>query len=480
MQKIRILLGVVTTLAALSACNSNPPAGNDSGMSTADTGGTDTGSTVDTGASTGGTCTAPININTMGMALATGTGRTIASTNATAAMAPPTGLAQGSCATDFGGNPTGVNEVVFQYTMQSGGYLRASTDNPATTAMLDTIVWILDGCTAAANELGCADDVDMTTLTSVADSTAPIASGTTVFIVVAGYDGADVSTGAFTLSVTEIMPHAAGEACDAVNPFCADPTTCVVAPGATSGHCNANGTEYAPCNLAAPLCDTGLQCSEAAPTADMNGTCQTPIVSGGVCTADHIVCVANNTCVADPGSTTMGHCLVDGSDNGICRLTSPFCDTGLQCSETAPAADQPGVCQVPIAGGAACTTTHFVCVTGFSCQMDDGSMTDGHCLADGAEYGACRLTGMACDTGLTCSETAPTAAANGTCQMPIASGGVCTPRHFLCVTGVSCIADAGSTTMGHCITDGAMGGACRPTMPECDGTLMCDMDGLCN
>jgi hypothetical protein len=119
-------------------------------------------------------------------------------------------------------------------------------------------------------------------------------------------------------------------------------------------------------------------------------------------------------------------------------------------------------------------------VTGFSCQLDDGSMTDGHCLADGAEYGLCRIMAPFCDGTLVCSATTPTAGDGDTCQTPIATGGVCTPRHIVCVANNTCIRDAGSMTMGHCIADGAMGGYCRPAAPECDGTLTCDMDGFCN
>jgi hypothetical protein len=74
----------------------------------------------------------------------------------------------------------------------------------------------------------------------------------------------------------------------------------------------------------------------------------------------------------------------------------------------------------------------------------------------------------------------PTPDDTGTCQMPVADTGVCTPRHFLCVTDDSCVPDTGSSTMGHCIKDGTTGGYCRATDPPCDGTLTCSPDtGLC-
>ncbi len=413
MQKIRIAVGVITALAALSACN-NPPAnpGNDAGAVGTDSGHTD--SATDTGpsdgGSSGGTCATPINLNTAGTAPASGTGRTLASSNATAPMAPMTGLANGTCADDGMGASTAVNEVVFQYTMQSGGYLVASTDDPATLATLDTIVWILDGCTAGATELACNDDVDLNAgnVFSTAMSMATVSAGTTVFIVVAGYNMpamGGTSHGAFTLNVRELQPHAAGAACDATNMFCVDGYTCVYPTAtATSGTCNANGTEYAPCNTSAPFCTgTTLVCSVAAPTAGTNGTCQTPIASAQPCTPGfHDVCVANNTCEIDAGSMTDGHCLVDGSDNGACRITGTPCDGTLACSNMTPVAGDTGVCQVPIASGGVCTLDHFVCVTGNTCIPDMGSTTMGHCLADGAMGGACRSATPMCDGTLTC------------------------------------------------------------------------------
>jgi hypothetical protein len=113
-------------------------------------------------------------------------------------------------------------------------------------------------------------------------------------------------------------------------------------------------------------------------------------------------------------------------------------------------------------------------VTGFSCQLDDGSDTSGHCLADGTEYGACRLTGMTCDTGFTCTVATPTMDDNGTCQVPLADGAVCTAHHYLCVMGDHCV-DDGSGMTGTCIADGtAEGAACRDAAPECDAPRECD------
>jgi hypothetical protein len=55
-----------------------------------------------------------------------------------------------------GSNAT--NEVVFGYTTQSNAYLSVTTADTATTMGMDTIVWVLDDCSASATELACSDD----------------------------------------------------------------------------------------------------------------------------------------------------------------------------------------------------------------------------------------------------------------------------------------------------------------------------------
>lgn len=489
MKQIRSVLPLVLALGAAACSNPSTPAGTDSGGTLDGGGGTDTGPMADTGARpdtnvdanavTGGTCAMPIDVNARGTALTTGTGFTIVADNTSAPAGAMAGLADGSCAVATDGSSNSTNEMIFSYTVQTGGHLRASTAEPGTTANLDTIVWILDACAATANELACNDDD--ADLTSVALSDATVAAGTTVFVVVAGYAGADVATGPFTLSISELQPHGANEACDATNYFCIDGYTCLRdAAGADTGHCIQDGGDNGLCRITAPFCDTGLQCSETAPTADNTGVCQMPINTGDVCTDVHFVCVPGSSCQMDEGSTTMGHCLADGAEYGACRTSGMACDTGFTCSEAMPMAGATGTCQTPLAGGDACTQRHSVCVTSFSCQLDEGSDTMGHCLADGAEYGLCRLTAPFCDGTLTCSAAAPVAGDGDTCQTPIAANDACTPRHWLCVTGSHCIADAGSTTMGHCLVDGTMGAACRDAAPKCDGTLTCDpLSGVC-
>ena len=490
MKKTSSWLCVAAALTAVAGCN-NTPAGNDAGMmSMNDTGmggGTDTGPQADTGVrtdtgmtSSGGTCAVPIDIDADGTPLAMGTGRRITGSNASAPAGVMAGLLNAECATGSDGS-NATNEVVFSYTMQSNAYLSVTTADSATTMGMDTIVWVLDGCSATAAELACNDDAGGE-LTSRALSSAMIPMGTEVFIVVAGYDGADVATGTFGLVVSELAPHAAGEACDADNFYCVAGHTCIVDEGSTdTGHCLADGADRGLCRTTAPFCDSGLGCTNPMPTADDTGQCQMPIATGAACTTSHYLCESPMaSCQLDEGSDTMGHCLADGAEFGRCRTTGTACDGALVCSNAMPTADDTGTCQMPIAGGGLCTQRHSVCVDGFSCQADDMSETMAHCVADGADLGECRLTMPYCDGALVCSVDMPTADDNGNCLTPIASGEVCSAWRYLCVDGSSCIADEGSTTMGHCLLDGTAGAACRATAPECDSGLECDFFGLCN
>ncbi|MBX7195741.1 MAG: hypothetical protein K1X94_27030 [Sandaracinaceae bacterium] len=489
MKKTSSLVCAAAALTAIVGCN-NPPAGNDAG-STPDTGmgGNDTGPAVDTGVrndtgmtSSGGTCAMPIDLNTAGTALTSGTGRTITRSNASAPAGQMSGLANGSCAVNSSGDPTATNEIVFSYTMQGDAFLVVSTDDAATTAA-DTILWVLEACTATGMELGCSDDNSAGLLSTVA-SGGEVSAGTTVYIVAASYGMSD--TGDIHLTVTEAQPHGAGEDCSDTG-LCIADYACVTNAAGDMQTCVQNGTDGGQCRLAAPFCNTGLGCTETAPTADAPGQCQTEIPAGDACSADHFVCVAGATCLRDLGSTTMGHCINDGSDLGLCRTTGMACDTGLTCSEMMPTTDNPGVCQVPVPTGDACTQRHFLCASATAtCQLDEGSDTMGHCLEAGSEFGNCRTTGAACDGALVCSVAAPTADNTGTCQTPVAAAGACTERHSVCVDGYSCQLDDMSTDVRHCIADGGDRGECRLAMPFCDSGLTCseaaptaDMNGVC-
>jgi len=467
-------------LATIAGCN-NPTVGTDAAVGPTDdtgilssedtgrrqlvdTGGHDTGMTMG-----GGSCAMPTDLDTAGMPLAAGTGRRIVSSNASAPVGPMAGLANGSCATSFAGDSSANHVVVFRYTVQTDSHLLVSTDDPGTGADMDTIVWLLTACTASGTELACDDDGGAG-VTSRATTAAEVTAGTTVFVAVASYT--DTTPGDFALVVQEIQPHATGEECSDTG-LCVAGDSCLENDAGDMSFCVTDGTDAGQCRLAAPFCDAGLGCTEAMPEADFPGTCQTLIPLGDVCTSERFVCVPGATCIGDEGSTTMGRCLADGSEYGLCRLTGMACDSGFTCSEAMPTADAPGTCQVPIATGDVCTGRHFLCVAGSNCQPDEGSTSMGRCLADGSEFGNCRLTGTACDGALMCSVATPTAEEPGTCQAPIAGGGVCSERHSLCVGGFSCQLDDMSTTVSHCLADGVERGQCRLGSPYCDGSLTC-------
>lgn len=103
----------------------------------------------------------------------------------------------------------------------------------------------------------------------------------------------------------------------------------------------------------------------------------------------------------------------------------------------------------------------------------------------GAEYGPCRLSGEACDTGLLCSVLTPSVDAQGVCRRPVAAGATCTAGD-LCARGSTCIASAADNTRGTCVMDASNGGVCLVGRPPCGAGLSCtnpypvpDSTGLC-
>lgn len=63
---------------------------------------------------------------------------------------------------------------------------------------------------------------------------------------------------------------------------------------------------------------------------------------------------------------------------------------------------------------------------------------------------------------------------------PTPVGMPCTPSS-VCVEGAACVPNAGSTTMGTCIADGAQSGRCRlPAMGDAGVTMACDMGLSCS
>ncbi|MFO0610084.1 MAG: hypothetical protein U0324_43395 [Polyangiales bacterium] len=165
-----------------------------------------------------------------------------------------------------------------------------------------------------------------------------------------------------------------------------------------------------------------------------------------------------------------------GGMGGSCRLMAPFCDMGLQCTAAAPTMAAPGTCLTPVAVGMPCTAMSL-CITGSACIANPGSTTMGTCRADGTAGGLCRVTGMACDMGLACTQRMPTMAARGVCRTSVAAGAECDPTQAMnvCATGTSCRPSPTATNLARtvCVADGVRGGLCRTDSPRCDAMLEC-------
>ena len=189
----------------------------------------------------------------------------------------------------------------------------------------------------------------------------------------------------------------------------------------------------------------------------------TPRASGAACVAATDVCATGTTCLASPSAPATTICVPDGTNGGACQ-TGRTCMSGLACTNT-------GLCRAPLAAGAACTPTD-ACPANAHCVpvTVDGALR--RCVADGAAGAACRITGTACDTGLTCSATMPTATSPGVCRAQVAAGAACDTGHS-CMTGAHCLPLVADATMTTCQADGAAGTICRSAAPFCDTGLTC-------
>lgn len=344
-----------------------------------------------------------------------------------------------------------------------------------------------------------------------------------------------VVQGAFELSVEEVAPLAESARCDRrqLNGACAPPLTCVGAtPGAVDGTCRRPGTAPGtPC--VNEMCESGLTCDpatslcfrtqspgmpcEASATAwnrcSAEGSCVTQPGGVGVCRARGTV--ANAACASGARCTGEGltceaataTCRVTVARDGACNLADSACPTGQTC-HFAHGAQSVGRCtDAATAPGMACATgnactgvgitcntgvnpprcngaaaapgddcTAFVpCMTGNVCFLTDPTdRTRGRCFADGFEAGRCRASGAACESGLTCTNTATPA--SGRCVRFAPAGEPCDlfVLGAVCATGTTCARDPAAPASGRCRADGsAAGAACRATGARCDDGLRC-------
>ncbi len=320
--------------------------------------------------------------------------------------------------------------VVYRYRMRTAANLEVSTANPGTTdAMFDSIVVILGMCSASAPSLACNDDLGMAGgaghgLHSRARTTTPLMMGQEVFVVVGGFgDGPEAgSTGTFELTIREIASTPIGMRCTAMS-VCATGSACIANDGTpTMGTCLADGGVRARCRVMGAACDMGLACSVATPTVTTPGNCQRSVMIGADCAAAGTVCATGSSCQPDLVNPALRTCVADGVRGGRCRLMDPRCDSagGVQCSSNM-------FCRAEVPAGMACDSTGRTtfCAASTSCAagMMAGTFV---CVGDGTAAGAaCRLMGMACDAGMTCSAAMPTATAPGFCQRTAMAGGAC-------------------------------------------------------
>lgn len=356
-------------------------------------------------------------------------------------------------------------EVAFRYTPRASTRLRVSTDNAGTAANLDTVVWAQAACMSvpSGSGLGCDDDggEDPRTYASTFTTAAAVTAGTPVYIVVAGYTGGTTTpTGAFALSVTEVVPAMAGGACDPRDAMaCVTGLRCIpTGTSTTMGTCVADGAAGGRCRTAGLACDMGLTCSGVVTAT--TSRCRATVAVGGMCDPAGAanVCAMGANCITASGMST---CLADGAAGGRCRATGMACDATLVCSGSQTSTTSR--CRTTIAVGGDCDVAGGgdPCVTGSTCLTVSGRSA---CVADGTANGRCRTTGTACDMGLGCNGTASSTTAR--CVTAVATGGAC-PTGSVCASGNTCLGMV-------CVADGSANGRCRTTGMACDAGLGCN------
>jgi hypothetical protein len=123
----------------------------------------------------------------------------------------PTGAAP-LCTTPAPGRATAGYQVALRYVMRGGGRVRASTANPGTDMMFDTVVFMMTACAPmpTSTALACNDDANGATVPqSTAMSTVRLAARTEVFVFVGGYTPptftSTTNRGNFELTVEEVQ-----------------------------------------------------------------------------------------------------------------------------------------------------------------------------------------------------------------------------------------------------------------------------------
>lgn len=279
----------------------------------------------------------------------------------------------------------------------------------------------------------------------------------------------------------ELVPTGAG--CDRVGVArqrCTEGATCLSpVRGSARGVCTPHGSApQTPCASGLRCTGTGLVCR---PNSMTEGTCLRAAPAGGPCNSTDSLCPAGQSCVAIAPGALIGTCTPEGSVPGAaCRAAAPECDAPLFCIASG---GERSCRTIGLAPGDACGPRG-------ACSFDDECIAfepsepyHGVCVRPGTRGGACRAEGAACDSGLSCTNTANRAF--GRCVLDVPSGGTCElgGRGTRCASGTSCVREASGGTTGVCRANGTVAGsACRSSGTRCDGALECSTSagaGIC-
>lgn len=250
---------------------------------------------------------------------------------------------------------------------------------------------------------------------------------------------------------------------------CGVSSTCVnLQPGGIRGTCRANGSAAGTaCNAMSACTGEGLSCL----TTDTGSICLYSAMADGPCNTYDSRCPTGQSCVANAPGTRAGTCRPSGTVAGSACVNRMCSGMGLTCNTT----NDVNICVGNVMTGAACSFTS-PCPMGNVCYLQRPENRDtGVCFAPGLEGGPCRLTGAACDSGLSCTQAMPTMENTGRCVRRVATGMPCSLFGTIaCMEGAACIRETSTGLMGVCRAAGtAAGTACRETGARCDMGLTC-------
>lgn len=382
-----------------------------------------------------------------------------------------------------------VGQTVYRYTTGAmPSVLRISTTNDETPRDLDTMLWFFTRCptgtgTAVSNAICNDDDPDYAgssdrRVTSLI-TTPIIPPNTSIFIVAGGFGRTQMNvrnTGPYRLTVSELVPVAAGGACrtDGRDMRCGEGLDCVASrPFSDTGVCTARGTAAGSlCRDSAPACDAMLRCAATGEPAA--GFCVESVNTGGTCSLFR-ACATGQACVYPSRGSVEGTCQSLGSAAGVdCRpMGSPNgqCDMGLTCDALS------NECRTPVAVGMPCHTLRSICTGGATCVATNPSSFAGTCRANGSAAGTECRAGMTdrCDMGLTCRTFGTGGTAVDRCVTEVADGMLARfDAWAVCAENSTCFfTDFSDRTRCRCAAEGTSGGSCRLDAPNCNMGLTC-------